>query len=399
MGKEGEVHQVSEDTQKKLSSVAAGLAAAHLTDFAIVQNELEIPSPREMAVPHIWKWHEVSPWLDKTYSGMSLNEVHRRTLALTNPGLKGRPLAATTMLTSMSIYYPGDLAGVHRHTASASRFLLEGDGGYTTVGGEKCPLERGDLVITPNGEWHDHGNDGSTPIIWVNVLDIGLVEYLNAIFTEWEYYETNGSSGAQATKTQSFIRPAGWSDKMFSQGGIVPRFGPERRGRGVHSPKYLYQWARTRETLQALRSEAGDPYDGIIVEYINPLSGESVVPTLSFNAQLLRPEELTRTHRHTASSVYCVIEGEGYTDVEGNRLEWTRNDIFVVPGWKWHRHVNRSSSQDAFLYSVSDNPVHEKLHLYREQERLPSGEMREVHPWPASPRPPAHVGPEVVVVK
>ncbi|MSQ73826.1 MAG: cupin domain-containing protein [Betaproteobacteria bacterium] len=386
MGKEGEAHSVSAETQARLDAVAAGLKALNLTDFGVVQNELEIASPRELAVPHVWKWDAVSPWLDKVYAGMSLNEVHRRTLALSNPGLK-RPLAATTMLCSMSIYYPGDLAGVHRHMASASRFLLEGSGGYTTVGGEKCPLQRADLVITPNGEWHDHGNDGTTPIIWVNVLDIGLVEWLNAVFTEWEYYESNAATGGapRATKTQTFIRPVGWSETMFGNGGIVPRFGPENRGRGVHSPKYLYQWSRTRETLQALRNESGSPHDGIIVEYTNPLTGGSVVPTMSFQAQLLRPGESTRAHRHTASTVYTVVEGAGYSEIEGKRHDWTRNDVFVIPGWLWHRHVNTAPAGDACLYSVSDAPTHHKLHLYREQERLDSGEIREVHPWPNQP--------------
>src|SRR5690242_5632723 len=100
-----QAHQVSDVTQARLDQAASDLKAAHMTDFGIVQNELEIAEPRELALPHIWRWKEVSPLLDKVYSGMSLNEVHRRTLALTNPGLKGRPLATTTMLTSMSIYY------------------------------------------------------------------------------------------------------------------------------------------------------------------------------------------------------------------------------------------------------------------------------------------------------
>lgn len=382
-------HDLSRDTQARLDAVAAGLKAAHLTDFGVVQNELEIAEPREIAVPHLWPWSEVSPWLDRVYAGMSLDEVHRRTLALTNPGL-GRPLAATTLLCSMSIYYPGDLAGVHRHTANASRFLLEGKGGYTTVGGEKCPLERADLVITPNGEWHDHGNDGDGPIVWVNVLDIGLVEWLNAIFTEWAYFEADGA-GTRASKTQSFVRPVGWSDTMFAQGGIVPRFGPEARGRGVHSPKYLYPWARTLEVLEGLRREAGSPHDGIVVEYVNPLTGGSVVPTMSFQAQLLRPGEATRAHRHTSSTVYTVVEGSGVTEVEGRRLEWSRNDIFVIPGWKWHSHRNGSASDDACLYAVTDAPTHRRLHLYREQERSDSGEIVEVFPWPARPEGPTRV--------
>jgi gentisate 1,2-dioxygenase len=244
---------ISEKTRARLDQAAPGLKAVHLTDFAVVQNELEIAEPREFAVPHIWKWREVSPWLDRVYSGMSLDEIHRRTLALSNPGLGGRPFATSTLLASISMYYPNDIANVHRHMANASRFMLEGKNAYTTVGGEKCPLERGDLVITPNGEWHDHGNDGTAPIVWVNVLDIPLVETLNAIMTEWEYFETNENSNSQqaiARKSQSFIHPPGYSDDLFGAGGIVPRFGPERRGRGVHSPKYLYRWERLEKSYK-----------------------------------------------------------------------------------------------------------------------------------------------------
>lgn len=377
---------ISEKTRARLDQAAPGLQAAHLTDFAVVQSELEIAEPKEYAVPYVWRWREVSPWLDRVYNGMSLDEVHRRTLALSNPGLGGRPFATSTLLASMSMYYPNDIANVHRHMANASRFMLEGHNAYTTVGGEKCPLERGDLVITPNGEWHDHGNDGNAPIVWVNVLDIPLVETLSAIMTEWEYYEGSSNSNSKeaiARKSQSFMRPPGFSDQMFGAGGIVPRFGPERRGRGVHSPKYLYRWEKTREILQSLRDEAGSPYDGIIVEYTNPLDGGSVVPTMSFEAQMLRPGELTKIHRHTSSAVYCVIEGSGCTEIDGKRFDWERNDIFAIPGWKWHRHCN--SNTDACLYSVSDAPVHHKLHMYREQTQADNGEIIEVWPWPYQP--------------
>jgi gentisate 1,2-dioxygenase len=378
---------ISEKTRAHLDQAAPGLKAVHLTDFAVVQSELEIAEPREFAVPHIWRWRDVSPWLDRVYNGMSLDEVHRRTLALSNPGLGGRPFAVSTLLTSMSMYYPNDIANVHRHMANASRFMLEGNKAYTTVGGEKCPLERGDLVITPNGEWHDHGNDGNAPIVWVNVLDVPLVETLSSIMTEWEYYEASPNSNsneAVARKSQSFIRPPGFSDQMFGAGGIVPRFGPERRGRGVHSPKYLYRWEKTREILQSLRDETGSPYDGIIVEYTNPLDGGSVVPTMSFEAQMFRPGEQSQIHRHTSNSVYCAIEGSGFTEVDGRRIDWERNDIFVVPGWKWHRHCN-NSGVDACLYSVSDAPVHHKLHMYREQAQADNGEITEVWPWPYQP--------------
>ncbi|MCW5771420.1 MAG: cupin domain-containing protein [Rhodospirillaceae bacterium] len=285
--------ELSAETKAQLASVQSGLAATNLVDFAVVQAELEIPEPRPKAMPHLWKWADVKPWLARTYAGMSLEEVHRRTLAFKNPGLGGRPFAASSLFMSISMYFPGDEAGVHRHMASASRFLLEGRGGFTTVGGEKCELERGDLVITPNGQWHDHGNDGQEPIVWVNVLDIPMTEFFNAVMTEWEYYETDPASNSGEPirrKMQSHTVPNGHSQQLFGQGGIVPRFGPERRGEGAHSPMFLYKWRDTEKALMALRDQAGSPFDGILVEYVDPLTGGSVVPTLSFSAQLLRAQ-------------------------------------------------------------------------------------------------------------
>jgi gentisate 1,2-dioxygenase len=87
---------------------------------------------------------------------------------------------------------------------------------------------------------------------------------------------------------------------------------------------------------------------------------------------MLQAGQKTLSHRKTASTVYCVLEGEGYTEVEGQRLEWKRNDVFTVPGWLWHSHQN-TSAQDAFLYSVTDEPAVRKLGLFREEGRMADG--------------------------
>ncbi|HMJ31034.1 MAG TPA: cupin domain-containing protein, partial [Xanthobacteraceae bacterium] len=47
---------------------------------------------------------------------------------------------------------------------NASRTILSDKGGYTVVEGERCTAARGDLILTPNGTWHDHGNDDSEPV-------------------------------------------------------------------------------------------------------------------------------------------------------------------------------------------------------------------------------------------
>jgi gentisate 1,2-dioxygenase len=96
---------------------------------------------------------------------------------------------------------------------------------------------------------------------------------------------------------------------------------------------------------------------------------------MSFHMQLLQPGEQTLEHRQTSSAVYCVMEGEGYTDVNGSRLDWAENDFFAIPHWMWHRHVNRHSGRDAVLFSVHDLPTIQKLGLYREQGRSSTGEI------------------------
>jgi len=135
---------------------------------------------------------------------------------------------------------------------------------------------------------------------------------------------------------------------------------------------FIYRWQDTRRALEGLRDYPGSPYDAIILEYVDPTTGGPVMPTLSYRSQLLRAESATQPHRRMASTIYCVLEGEGFTEVEGKRIEWGRNDVFAVPGWQWHRHANRGG-EDAFLYSVTDEPVMRKLGLYREEGRASDG--------------------------
>jgi gentisate 1,2-dioxygenase len=118
--------------------------------------------------------------------------------------------------------------------------------------------------------------------------------------------------------------------------------------------------------------EAGDPYEGISLNFVNPVNGGPLFPTLAYAAQLLRPGEETQLKRETASTMYVVIEGSGATEIAGRRFDWERNDIFVVPNFLWRRHINTGKS-DAVLYSVSDAPVMEKVGQYRVQGRGKDG--------------------------
>jgi gentisate 1,2-dioxygenase len=359
-----------------LAALAADAEALHLIEFWKQRMDIELPEPRDLVKPFLWHWRDIEPRLRRAAQIVPVEDCERRALLFANPGLGGRPFMSTTLLGAYSLYNAGEVAPVHRHTPCASRFVLEGQGGYTVVEGEKCRLERGDLVITPNGTWHDHGNEGPDELIWVDILDVPLVEGLNATMFEFDYAEADPQSNSGEpvpTQYQTVSTPDDHSNRLYAAGGMKPLFVDHRRGLGNHSPKFVYRWRDMRQALDRMREYDGSPDDGIIVEYCDPVTGASVMPSMSFRSQMLRPGEHTRSHRHMSSTIYVVLEGEGWTEVDGARLDWGRNDVFVVPTWKWHRHANARTDGDAVLYSVTDEPVMRMLGLDREQVRTADG--------------------------
>jgi gentisate 1,2-dioxygenase len=370
-----DMSSTASDARASLKQDAKSL---NLVEFWEQRADVELLQPRNKARPYRWRWSDIEPRLRVASKTVPIEECERRALVFANPGLDGKPYITNTLFAAYSLYNPAERAPVHRHTPSASRFVLEGDGGFTVVEGEKLRMSRGDLILTPTGTWHDHGNDGAQPVIWVDVLNVPLVESLNATSFEFNYAEKdeNSNTGEAIPRTLQTIRePDDHSQRLYGTGGIKPLFVSHRRGPTEHSPLFVYRWQETRAALEKLQSYAGSPYDGIIFEYVDPTTGGPVMPTMSFRSQMLRPGEQTLPHRKTASNVYCVLEGQGYTDVEGTRLEWQRNDVFTVPGWLWHEHRN-TAAENAFLYSVTDEPTMRKLGLFREEGKTAAGKVQ-----------------------
>ena len=360
------------ELRDRLSKDAASL---NIVQFWEQRGDIELLKPRSKAVPFRWRWSDIEPRLRVASKTVPIEECERRALVFANPGLEGKPYITHTLFAAYSLYNPAEVAPVHRHTPSASRFVLEGDGGFTTVQGEKIPMQRGDLILTPTGTWHDHGNDGAEPIIWVDVLNVPLVESLNATVFEFDYHEVDPAShnGAPVKRpVQTVTYPIGHSQHLYATGGLKPTFVDHKRGTTEHSPMFMYKWDHTRAALHRLRDYEGCPHDGIILEYVDPVTGNTVMPSMSFRSQLLRKGEETKPHRKMASTMYVCLEGEGSTKVGDTTLQWSRNDVFAVPNWAWHHHRNDGSG-DAVLYSVTDEPAMRKLGLFRHEKQGPDG--------------------------
>ncbi len=321
------------------------------------------------ALPYRWRWSDYRPYLDKISQISARADVapvefaDRQSIVLMNPGLTERIQVTNTIRCSISIYNPGDIAPAHVHSPNASRTILTDNGGYTNIEGERCEARRGDVILTPNGTWHDHGNDGVEPVIWIDTLDWPLMEYLDCAWVDQDYQRTFGT----AEKIQPVKYVDGYSQKLYSNGGLRPTFVSHQRGFSQKlTPLFHYSGVEIRNALITLKDEAGDPYEGISMELVNPVNGESVFPTLRYGAQLLRPSEATRFKRETSSSYFVVIQGEGYTEINGQKFDWEPNDVIAIPNFLWRRHVNTSGG-DAILYTVSDATLMRNIGQYRAQ--------------------------------
>src|ERR671925_981932 len=146
--------------------------------------ESYLPYPQTTVRPCLWKWSDVYDSLMRAGEVVSMEEAERRTVRLLNPALRERQATTHTIHFSFQYVKSGEHARPHRHSAAALRFILKGSGAYTTVNGQKCVMEEGDLILTPQLSWHDHTNDSGKPIIWLDGLDIPLVQSLQQLLFE-----------------------------------------------------------------------------------------------------------------------------------------------------------------------------------------------------------------------
>jgi gentisate 1,2-dioxygenase len=308
--------------------------------------------PEPKAIPYMWKWSLIDTMVRECGEVVPVGE-ERRALQLFNPGLDGRWATTNTMIAAVQLILPGEVARAHRHTPTAIRFIMAGEGAYTAVDGERVSMAPGDLILTPSWAWHDHGNETNTPVVWMDGLDLPLVQALNAMF--FQMYDV-----PQVPLT----KPNNASAHLHGHAGLNPTWVKERPR---SSPLLLYSWEKTWPSLTALRDFPGDRHDGIALEYTHPQTGGALLPTMACWIQMLRPGERLRAHRHTGSAVYYVVEGSGETIIDGCRFAWGRGDILVLPSWALHEHANLSARDAAVLFSIQDKPVLEALGLYREE--------------------------------
>jgi gentisate 1,2-dioxygenase len=250
------------------------------------------------------------------------------------------------MYLGMQLLMPGEWAPSHRHTPNAVRMIVEGEGAYTTVDGEKCPMSRGDLILTPTGLWHEHGHDGTDPVIWLDVLDLPLVYYMEAS------YHINGD--------RQTVVP-GRSDQQYARGGVVPSHVFERSKKAY--PMLRYAWTDAKAAL--LGMAADDPsLETVQVTYINPETGADAENILGFYALMLRPGQSLRLPARSPAQVFHVIEGKVQAHIVDQTFQLVEADTCCAPGYEAVTLTNLHADKASYLFIADESPLHRKLGVY-----------------------------------
>src|ERR1700684_1166265 len=242
----------------QLSALYREMAPSGLKPLWEELSELVPEHPVSPAVPHVWRYDDARAYLIRAGDLITAAQAERRVLILENPGLRGRSAIVPSLYAGLQLILPGEIAPCHRHAQCALRFVLEGEGAFTAVDGEKAVMRPFDLVLTPGWQWHDHGNTSSQPMIWLDGLDIATVLLFDASFVEH----------IPASAHPETVPPG---DTALRYGrNMRPMRGTAGDRRPAHQPLFHYLYSEWRDSLHALtRAGDPDPHFGYALEFTN----------------------------------------------------------------------------------------------------------------------------------
>ncbi|TKX20866.1 cupin domain-containing protein 6 [Elsinoe australis] len=315
-------HSKQDDTAEVLISE---LPATHTLPLWAQMAKLNPPAPNPQCIPHIWRLSEIEPYLLRAGDLITEKQAERRVLMLVNPAREA-PYTTDNLYAGLQLVMPNETAPAHRHTAFVMRFIISGQGGFTAVHGSRIPMERGDVILTPNYMWHDHGKDGSGPMIWLDGLDLPLFRHFPTHFVEH------------------------FAEKRYPAEDISKEESP-----------LVFPWRDMQRKLD--EAAASQRADWVTEPYLRS-EGREVSYTLGGAAERLAAGKSSPSIRETASSVYHVVSGTGHSVIDGKKIEWKRGDIFCIPAWHSYTH-NADLGATVYLYRFHDKPMLKALGLYR----------------------------------
>jgi gentisate 1,2-dioxygenase len=285
--------------------------------------------PQRNFLPHVWHYAQVKPILDRAGRLVDTAQAERRNLTMFNPVEGNIYPTVRTMVAAYQMIRPGEVARAHRHTPNALRLILEGRGTYTVVDGKQVEMRPGDVLLTPNWCWHSHANGGDEDCYWMDFLDVPLVHLLEPMFYEPHPQEI------------------------------------ERDVTMLDEAPIAFRWEESLAALDGEQARRG-PQAVVSIEL-----GPARLDTIGLHMQRIPAGVASAPVRTTANNIFAVVKGRGWTELDGERLDWAFGDTIAIPAW---RHFRHHADEEAVLLRVTDEPVMASLGWLRTQAASANGQ-------------------------
>ncbi|KAI1839905.1 hypothetical protein JX265_005749 [Neoarthrinium moseri] len=314
--------QTEVETKKATALLLQNVERTNTAPLWLQMARYNPPLPNPTCVPHVWRYADIRPNLLQAGELVPEEQAERRVLMFVNPAREA-PYTTDTLYTGLQLVMPNETAKAHRHTAFALRFIIEGEGGFTAVHGKRIKMKRGDVILTPSWNWHDHGKDGSGPMIWLDGLDLPNFTYFPVHFVEHF-----ASPRYPATDVDASTSPL------------------------------VFPWAKMQAALDK------EPEDSVTLLYLHG-DGREVSKTIGASATRITEGKSTKKVQETASSVYHVVQGSGQSVINGETYSWQQGDTFCIPSWHAYQHFAGAGPGPTYLYRFDDKPMLRSLGFYR----------------------------------
>ncbi|CAN9294063.1 unnamed protein product [Alternaria alternata] len=277
-------------------------AAQHTKPLWAQMARLNPPLPNPKCIPHVWEYDKIRPSLLQAGELITEKQAERRVLMLANPE-RDAPFTTDTIYAGLQLIMPNEVAPAHRHTAFACRFIIEGNGGFTA-------------------NWHDHGKDGSGPMIWLDGLDLPSFVHYPVHFVEH------------------------YADPRYPAQNI-----------DTSASSIVFPWSRMKAQLDE------DTEESTAKPYLKA-DGSDISRTLGASATRISAGKSSPPIQTTASSVFHVVDGSGTSTIDGKEYSWRKGDTFCIPSWHEYQH-HADDAETVYLYRVHDEPMLKALGFYR----------------------------------
>lgn len=331
----------------RYAGLIGALAACHAQPLWDRYHRITTREPHAADGPMLWAWDDMLPLIERAAREVAMQDAERRVLLLTHPAFGGAVATTTNLSAGLQTLLPGETARAHRHSLQAIRFVMSGAGAVTRVNAQPCPMQEGDLVLTPAWTWHEHVHHGSQPMVWFDGLDLPLLRHLDSMF-----FELPGPGAGD------FLPPPA---RAPAASGDCVLLGPDA-GDGAPANRYRFAWQRARTALDAAPPR---PDGSRLLRYVDGPAQGAVLPTLDCYLLGCAAQQPTRPYRSTSNAVCVVARGHGSSRVGDAVLDWKRHDVFTLPHWNWISHS--AASHDAALFLMTDREFLASMGYLREE--------------------------------